>query len=1236
MPQSFSQRAKTSTSFSQRAKGEPKPVTVPLSQAMLYFADSPKKEEFFKSLKKIATIDGRGLTDYDLDKSKAVVKVDDLKKLQGLKEKVVRLGTGDLRKAESDLFEKQQAKASDQLLERRKLVPKAEWARYGLDDASIALSARFTASGMTPTKPKYESSGKMHKAAEEQLQKTTQDFLTARGTPLEGLANNPLTQTVGYLGGTIASTPSSILEGVEFLLDPKYREQVNPQGTSALDYLGAAAKLYLNLGAPGAGKAGVALTGKAVEKGLTGRATGPILDFTLKRQMKAALQEADAVQIGKALMKEGVDSKTAARTAYSVSQAIRAATPEDIDLVFQNIEANQLALPGKVDTNLALPEPDPIRDVLRGRGTADDLTSRLAEGEPAATAQQIPPGGYVTPEPKVDKTAPEAPIKGTQASTPTQTPIEAQKPSTGQPGAKEGVVVEKPANVAKATSLANRPQEVEALQGVINDVEPTTGKGSKDWQAEGKASLDSMGSDETRLVHTRNLSKSVGEGSEELTGKSVGELLEGKRIRLNRIETLQDELRANPKSKDVKQALVSAEQELDDYLTNIQAGKGRWSDVGRALQAGTTLDAGNYAEVITKATRNAESHGGKVYKSTAQKLEQMSGKVKELEAKIAKRERAQKRHRAEGTVKAAKSRKFDREAIRTERTDILKEIDEILSRPVSGSLGSGAGGFSPETAKNLAALAKPVGRLALNVAKEGAATLEDVVIAVQKILRDKGIEVDDQFVIDSMSEPSAKRSVSDARKEINKLRRQARNESTANKAKIQAKIDDLERQASSGIPDVKTQAEVKVSKELENLRAQRDMWAGRVRSLVEAQKASPRRRAIRQVASAIRGIKLGSDIGVLIRQGLFLWNPKRVGTALKSVVQAGKSAFSENNLALWARRIDTEVLPNGRVAGPYYKKMGLQLADSITNHEEIVSTALIRQAFDLPAKALEKAGAKNSAQALRVVTDAVGGSLERFQTVFINNARAEMMKKAIRAGYSDDELRNMARFINNVTGRGNLKRVGETAELIFTSPRYETSRWNTIGEFFRQPAKFGAGLTKGKIDRSALSAMGDLAATAGTVVGVMKLLQAGGWDVTLDPESPDFLKARNGEQVIDITAGIAPRIRDVVRLVINAGDPGYNKTLGSVSQKAIERTFSPAVRTPVEQASFAYQRSQGVDTPKSPFSGFETSDDEAGWKAWAPLIVSQYFSTVDEDPTQAAQGAGIEFIGGSVQRYPQR
>lgn len=370
-----------------------------------------------------------------------------------------------------------------------------------------------------------------------------------------------------------------------------------------------------------------------------------------------------------------------------------------------------------------------------------------------------------------------------------------------------------------------------------------------------------------------------------------------------------------------------------------------------------------------------------------------------------------------------------------------------------------------------------------------------------------------------------------------------------------------------------------------------------------------------------RGIVLGSDIGVLTRQGLFAWSRPRV--AIPATVEALKSAVSPASMARWEIEVrDREI--NGESAAPIRKAAGLQLTDTLSNPEELVVTRLLSRIPDF------NVGGKT------IKLSAIGRTLERFQTTFINAVRADTLDAGIRSGMTPEELKQRANFINSATGRSNLKRVPQAMSLVFTSPRYETSRWEMLAQPIRNLGALAQSGVKGELNKASLANLQDVAVTMALIYGLFKWAELDEYEVEWDPMSSDFLKMRKGDEVWDPTAGIAPRLRDLMRIYVAISHPSYNDNIGKTLLSATLRAINPAIKIPIDQLSVANQRRRGDKDPKLPFSGFRSEEEREGWIAMAPLIVQSVNKSLDDPNASPVFTAGREFIGQSVQSYPKK
>ena len=243
---------------------------------------------------------------------------------------------------------------------------------------------------------------------------------------------------------------------------------------------------------------------------------------------------------------------------------------------------------------------------------------------------------------------------------------------------------------------------------------------------------------------------------------------------------------------------------------------------------------------------------------------------------------------------------------------------------------------------------------------------------------------------------------------------------------------------------------------------------------------------------------------------------------------------------------------------------------------------------------------------------------------------------AVKRGFTPEELKLRANFINSSSGRSNAKFVPEELAAIMTSPRYERSRWEMLAQPIRNVGALARSGVKGELNRAAAANLQDMAVTAAGAITLFQLAKMAGYTVNFDPESSDFLKMRKGNEVWDVTSGLAPRIRDLMRLWVGFTNPDYKENWMKTSGKMIFRTINPAIKTPLEQLSIAGQRMAGEDDPKSPFTGFKSVEEREGLITLAPLIIQSMKQAYEEDGVEAAVFTGArEFVGSSVGRYPE-
>lgn len=132
-----------------------------------------------------------------------------------------------------------------------------------------------------------------------------------------------------------------------------------------------------------------------------------------------------------------------------------------------------------------------------------------------------------------------------------------------------------------------------------------------------------------------------------------------------------------------------------------------------------------------------------------------------------------------------------------------------------------------------------------------------------------------------------------------------------------------------------------------------------------------------------------------------------------------------------------------------------------------------------------------------------------FKTAYEKSARW-VDDGAMSVSQRDSYMTDVSKWLNNVTGRGNLPdRIAQSdilaaSNATFFSPRYNISRFQTLGQALQ-----AANPTSAMTRQMRLEIARDVASYVGLGVGVLGLMDAFGWiEVELDPRSSDFGKGR--------------------------------------------------------------------------------------------------------------------------------
>jgi hypothetical protein len=261
----------------------------------------------------------------------------------------------------------------------------------------------------------------------------------------------------------------------------------------------------------------------------------------------------------------------------------------------------------------------------------------------------------------------------------------------------------------------------------------------------------------------------------------------------------------------------------------------------------------------------------------------------------------------------------------------------------------------------------------------------------------------------------------------------------------------------------------------------------------------------------------------------------------------------------------------------------------------------------------------------------------RAYTGFANKYRLDIAKSLAKdiEGMGIDVYQNplmkkqIARFVNNATGRGELGALENSALLlngIFFSPRLAMSRLRTMNPVFY--AKLPKGLRKEALKTAFHS--------AGAAVTLLSAARLAGADVEASPFSADFGKMKIGNTRVDMTAGYAPYLRGIAQVLLGkmkssttgqridlSGKEFGKPTRLDIFYRQVESRTSPV-------ASYIISGMRGRN-----WRGEEFKLERETAALVLPIITQDIRELLEEDPELLGLAVAA-FFGASIQSYPSK
>lgn len=330
--------------------------------------------------------------------------------------------------------------------------------------------------------------------------------------------------------------------------------------------------------------------------------------------------------------------------------------------------------------------------------------------------------------------------------------------------------------------------------------------------------------------------------------------------------------------------------------------------------------------------------------------------------------------------------------------------------------------------------------------------------------------------------------------------------------RIEDELAGLNEQMRTGVFEVPKEVIPKrESVELQRRRIDLQIARKNIRGLIESRAPLVKKRfpfvtgkGAREAINIARTIKATADMSYLLRQGAVL-APRRPVAAAKAFKGSVEAFFSRHK----AEEIDAAI----RAAPHHYirEKAKLYLAPigegaKISAREELFMSGLIER---FPRWTVigpvVRASNRNMATGLNMLRVS---AFDQFLQKYPNATQVE--------------LRAWADWINNATGRGNLRTNAAWSNFlstVFFAPRFAASRIETPLTIFKKMSK-----------RTRKEVAYDMVAAASIGGTVLALSAAAGLEVGLDPSKSNFGKIEYGNTKIDIWAGLQQPARVVTRI----------------------------------------------------------------------------------------------------------
>jgi hypothetical protein len=385
-----------------------------------------------------------------------------------------------------------------------------------------------------------------------------------------------------------------------------------------------------------------------------------------------------------------------------------------------------------------------------------------------------------------------------------------------------------------------------------------------------------------KVRDARTIAQSVVDNPRPLSDVETTALtLRRKELRQSYDDTLDEISQGIAKGEDVSAAktkLADLEEEWDTVTKAVQTSGTEWGRSGVARQIEISEDyskIGLIKRAEAKAGRKLTDAERKAFEDQAAALTAKEDQIKALEAELKKVQAEQV------TLKESKK------APRFNKKDLDKELDDIFrefKETTKALKGQANDAFTVALTYGYEGT-RAIGRVAVNVMKRGVNTLDEVVAQVQKLFKEKGIDVSRDDVLQGIDlfTTGRPRTKNEIQAQIAKLKREAKAQAKA--IRENQSVPTPEGKRMQGYIDRNASEPTKEARRIQNLEKQ----IANMRKAIESGKVSPK---AKQAASE-KVAALEEELKALKQQAKYISEGKAVETKEARLLRQTQKRIAE-------------------------------------------------------------------------------------------------------------------------------------------------------------------------------------------------------------------------------------------------------------------------------------------------------------------------------------------------------